>query len=235
MKDFKKYVVSETPHDFPFTNETLFLIEAKNWVQSSTGHSYSNRTDSFNNRYVDLTDGDISRYGDITGFAITDFNADFNDNLATRMYFTFATFQSKLELLEDGYPNERMWKFYDNMQTALLNTEEITGMSGGVQSCDEYYIMTLTSYLATSAMINMITSFAIAIFVIFLVTYDLKVTALSGLALYSIISLVFAEMVVFGWEINLLESVDISIAGVIYIQPVTHTFMFTLPYVLKYL
>ena len=87
-------------------------------------------------------------------------------------------------------------------------------MTGGVQTCYEYHIMTLTSYLAESAFLNIMASFVIAIIVIFVVTYDIKIALLSGLALYSIISLVFAEMVMFGWSVNLLEAVDISIAGV---------------------
>jgi predicted RND superfamily exporter protein len=58
-------------------------------------------------------------------------------------------------------------------------------------------------------------------------TRNVRVTVLSAVMLYSIISLVFAEMVVFGWKINLLEAIDISIAGgmsVDYLLHLVHSF-----------
>merc|ERR1712070_335092 len=116
---------------------------------------------------------------------------------------------------EDGHPNARLWKLYDNMEICLAGAEEASGISGcGIQTCDEYNFMALTTYLSFSAFTSMIAGLGIAVVVIFLVTnMNVRLTAVASVTLYTIISFVFAEMVVFGWSINLLEAVDIAIAG----------------------
>ena len=73
--------------------------------------------------------------------------------------------------------------------------------------------MALTAYLTKSSFSNMLVSLLIAAAVIMIFTKNWWLTAHCCIALYCVISLVFAEMAIFGWEINILEAVDISIAG----------------------
>jgi hypothetical protein len=225
IDDFKKYTISDKQLDFPYTNETLFMIEIKNWLNYEKGHSWSNYSSRQYNLNYEDTDGELSSYGELTGFAYTwDGQEDFKnyDKKIDKIFFTFATFQTSLEYLEDGHANSRLWQLYDDMETALKNTEAVTGMTGGIQTCDNYHIMTLTSYLASSAIINMMVSFAIAVIVIAFATQNFKVTLIASISLYTVISLVFAEMVIFGWSVNLLESVDISIAGGMSVDYILH-------------
>ena len=109
--------------------------------------------------------------------------------------FTFATFETSLELLEDGYPNARMWTLYENMQEALAIAQSDSGLKGGIQSCDEYHLMTLGTYLDKSAKINVACSLVIAVFVILFITCNYWITAIAMICLYTTISLVGAEMV----------------------------------------
>ena len=153
-------------------------------------------------------------------------------------------------MLEDGYPNARVWKLYHHMEDALAAAKKASGLSGGTQTCSEYHLMTLGTvrvcrlccclyyydvcvthhhpykihviplqsiksgqYLEKSAMVNVGFSLSIAVVVIFAVTKNYWLTAIASVCLYTIISLVFAEMVIFGWTINILEAVCMSIAG----------------------
>ena len=107
-----------------------------------------------------------------------------------------------------------MWKLHDNMQTSLEAAEKAGNMEGlAIQVCEEYDFMALGSYLAYSAFMSMLASLAIAVAVIFLLTRNLRLSLLASVCLYCIVSFVFGLMVVSGWSINLLEAVDISIAG----------------------
>ena len=86
-------------------------------------------------------------------------------------------------------------------------------MSDGIQNCNEYGIIALTEYLTKSSFSNMVVSLMIATVVILIFTNNWWLTIHCCIILYCIVSLVFAEMAIFGWEINILEAVDISIAG----------------------
>jgi predicted RND superfamily exporter protein len=100
------------------------------------------------------------------------------------------------------------------MQTSLKAAEKAGNMEGlAIQVVDEYDFMALGSYLAYSAFMSMLASLAIAVAVIFLLTRNLRLSLLASVCLYCIVSFVFGLMVVSGWSINLLEAVDISIAG----------------------
>lgn len=90
-----------------------------------------------------------------------------------------------------------MWKLYDNMQDALQKAQDVSGLSGGIQTCGEYGLMALGTYLEKSAMVNVGFSLAIAVVVIFAVTMNYWLTLIATLCLYAVISLVFAEMVRF--------------------------------------
>jgi hypothetical protein len=228
MKDFKKYVVNQTKNEFPVTDRNDFVAKIKSFIVSDETFGWRGlRTSSARRKEAQTSQSDRyldGDYGALTGFGLRSFNADFINNNddddgsveeADKIYFSFASFQTNLPVIQNGYPNTKLWDLYDKVEIALKATEaDITGLQGGFQSCDDYYIMTLTAYLASSAIFNMMTSFCTALVVIGLVTRDVKMAALSGLALYTIVSCVFAEMVALGWSINLLESVDISVAGV---------------------
>ena len=163
--------------------------------------------------------------------------------------FTFATFETSLDILKGGYPNKRMWKLYSNMEDALQVAQEASGLSGGVQSSETYRLMTLFTYLQESAIRNVAFSLAIAIIVIFALLRDSYLAGIVTFCLYAVISLVFAEMVsklmpnalnfdklhpednhflfhlcevICGWTMNVLEAVCMSIAGGLSVDYVLH-------------
>mmetsp|Transcript_34502 Transcript_34502/g.59276 ORF Transcript_34502/g.59276 Transcript_34502/m.59276 type:complete len:201 (-) Transcript_34502:201-803(-) len=95
-------------------------------------------------------------------------------------------------------------------------------MNNGIQTMSQYNIMALGAYLESSAYQNMIAGLCLAVVVILIFTNNWWLTALCALALYSIISLVFCEMVFFGWEVDILVAIDISIASGMSVDYVLH-------------
>ena len=207
--------------DWPFENRDDLATAAAWWVEApswNTPFSWMNFSDAVGKD--DTIDGS---YPQFTGYAVN------SEDGSNQIYFTFASFETVLDVLEDGHPNERMKTLLKNANLALEAAEAAApALNGyGMATSSSFGMMALASYLAASSFENMVGSLVLAVVVILLITRNLRVTVLSAVVLYSIISLVFAEMVVFGWKINLLEAIDISIAGgmsVDYLLHLVHSF-----------
>ena len=196
-------------------NAAVWWLEAPRW---NTPFSWMNFSETL---FAD--DSIDTSYEQLTGFAMN------SEDSSAPIYFTFASFETVLDVLEDGHPNERIQTLLANANLALDAAEAAApALSGyGMATSSSFGMMALASYLSTSSFENMVGSLVLAVIVILLITCNVRVTALSAVVLYSIISLVFAEMVIFGWKINLLEAIDISIAGgmsVDYLLHLVHSF-----------
>jgi len=213
IDDFKLWATRTHGMDFPYTDRDAFANNVTQWLRADRyeGWSWQNRTDW---KYTgDKVGWDVyENWKEGTGF-------DLHDGVVR---FTFALFNTTYEQLENGYPSKTMWKLYDDAQDALKAAEDASGMSDGVQMSWDYGIPALTAYLTQSAYQNAAASLGLAIVVILLFTRNWWLSILCAIALYCVISMVFAEMVTFGWEVNILEAVDISIAGGMSVDYVLH-------------
>jgi len=224
IDDFSTWLASTNMNgSFPFADRTQFRTAVDAWVEDNDSNPKASESGNYLHNYEQRQtyswEVHEEDYAWETGYSF---------DKSAAMNFAFCGFTTGLEELEDGWPNTRIWKLYDHMQTALEAAEKAGGLVGtGVQVCEEYDFMALASYLAFSAFTSMLASLGIAVLVILLVTRNLRLTVLASLCLYCIVSLVFGLMVLSGWSINLLEAVDISIAGgmsVDYLLHMVHSF-----------
>lgn len=123
-RDFGRWAMqTNRTETFPFTDREDFYSAASEWVTTEEsmrkGLSWSNRSSPL------WTEDSYFDYSSATGFAVRE--------ESSTLYFTFATFITSLEQLEDGHPNTRLWKLYDHAQEALAAAETASGMTGGIQ------------------------------------------------------------------------------------------------------
>ena len=144
IDDFKEWALATNEtHVFPFKERFAFANATIKWLNDWDGapYSYENRSDYYWNKKEES-------YSWLTGFAYTSHGSK---DPAKRMHFTFATFETSLDILpEDGHPNDVLWELYDKMETCLGAARDASGIENGIQTCEDYEMMALASYLEVS-------------------------------------------------------------------------------------
>ena len=189
IDDFDRWL-DRNDYAFPVTGAETFLTRVDEWYSATDG--WYNASDG----------GSNYEYFSGTGYLS---NSD-------KVYATFASFKTTLNVETDlGF--ESMWNFYDAAQDALDAAEKASGLSGGLQVTYFYAWMASGQTYLTSALENVGISLGLGFFVILAMTGNYIVTLIAMGCLLCVIFDVFMLMSISGWKINVLESIDITIAS----------------------
>ncbi|KAJ1448385.1 hypothetical protein M885DRAFT_147143 [Pelagophyceae sp. CCMP2097] len=121
-----------------------------------------------------------------------------------------------------------MWEFHDDAQSAWgAAKRQGVDREDSYQTTENYSWMVASGVFYDAARSNLLISVCLAATVMFYVTLNWAVTLVATVSLIAVIAGVLATMAIAGWKVNIIESIDISIAGgmaVDYILHLAHAF-----------
>jgi hypothetical protein len=199
MIDFKRYVEHQNltfPYE-PDNNDEFVakLIEFR---------------DSWEEPYGWLHVGGHDEYpGDQTGFHIE----------GNTIKAVFAGFNTTRDVDRDSF--DELYDVHEGAQSALKKAKQFVG--GHVYQVtyyDDWMVASKAFY--DSSRINIVTAFAFALIIMLCATANWIVTLIAFGSLVTTVSTTLALMVFYGWELNVIESIDVSIAGGMAVDYVLH-------------
>ena len=151
--------------------------------------------------------------GDMTGFVLE----------GSVVKAAFAGFNTTVD---EGDSFKELWDFYDAGEKALKSARSAGGalFSGRKPFQTMLYFdwMVASGVFLRAAAENITISLALAFVVMLVATGNWIVTVIAFVSLIVVVSCTLALMALAGWEINVIESIDISIAGGMAVDYVLH-------------
>ncbi|KAH8073783.1 hypothetical protein JL720_10854 [Aureococcus anophagefferens] len=202
MSDFKNYVEHEGS-SFPYEPSDCGAFAAK----------LLEFRDSWDWPYGNMHDDAHGLRGDMTGFVL-------EGSVVKAAYAGFNTTLSRSDSFEE------LWDFYDAGESALKAARSSSGdLFAGrkpYQTTEFNAWMVASGVFLRAAAENISISLALAFVVMLIATGNWIVTAVAFVSLLCVVSVTLALMALAGWEVNVIESIDISIAGGMAVDYVLH-------------
>ena len=199
MIDFKKYVEWQN-HTFPYMPDDNDAFVAK----------LVEFRDSWEPPYGWLHLGGQSEYpGDQTGFHVE----------GNTIKAVFAGFNTTRDVDRDSF--DELYDVHEGARAALKKAKQfLGGHIYQVTYYDDWMVASKAFY--DSSRINIVTAFAFALIIMLCATANWIVTLIAFGSLVTTVSTTLALMVFYGWELNVIESIDVSIAGGMAVDYVLH-------------
>ena len=202
MSDFKNYVEYEGS-SFPYEPSDCDAFAAK----------LLEFRDSWDWPYGNMHDDAHGLRGDMTGFVL-------EGSVVKAAYAGFNTTLSRSDSFKE------LWDFYDAGESALKAARSSSGdLFAGrkpYQTTEFNAWMVASGVFLRAAAENISISLALAFVVMLIATGNWIVTAVAFVSLLCVVSVTLALMALAGWEVNVIESIDISIAGGMAVDYVLH-------------
>ena len=202
MSDFKNYVEHEGS-SFPYEPSDCDAFAAK----------LLEFRDSWDWPYGNMHDDAHGLRGDMTGFVL-------EGSVVKAAYAGFNTTLSRSDSFKE------LWDFYDAGESALKAARSSSGdLFAGrkpYQTTEFNAWMVASGVFLRAAAENISISLALAFVVMLIATGNWIVTAVAFVSLLCVVSVTLALMALAGWEVNVIESIDISIAGGMAVDYVLH-------------
>jgi len=200
-----------------------FMIDFKNYVlhQNLTFPYSPDDNDAFVAKLIEFRDsweppygwlhlGGQSEYpGDQTGFHVE----------GNTIKAVFAGFNTTRDVDRDSF--DELYDVHEGARAALKKAKQfLGGHIYQVTYYDDWMVASKAFY--DSSRINIVTAFAFALIIMLCATANWIVTLIAFGSLVTTVSTTLALMVFYGWELNVIESIDVSIAGGMAVDYVLH-------------